>query len=553
MDYKTTFKYWLENDFFDEETRNELRLITENEKEIEERFYKNLEFGTGGLRGVIGAGTNRMNIYTVRKATQGLANYILKNAPDGKSRGVAIAYDSRRFSKEFAETAALTLCGNGIKAYVFDSLRPTPELSFAVRFLGCISGIVVTASHNPPEYNGYKVYWEDGGQVKDPQDMAIIDEVNNVSDFSAIRVTDMESARESGLYEVIGKNVDDAFMREVMSHSKGYGADADISVVYTPYNGAGNVLVRRALYEAGFKNVFVPAEQELPDPNFTTIGSPNPENPKSFDLAVKLLDEKNADICVATDPDCDRVGVVIRKNGELIYFSGNVIGVLLTNFVLSELKKRNELPKNASVTSTIVSTDMTKAVCAAFGVTYYEVLTGFKFIAERIRQFTESGIHSPIMGWEESIGYLIGTHSRDKDAVTATLLVCEMAAMYKKRGMDLQDGINELYEKYGYFKEHTINITMPGLDGLAKIKETMVKLRQTPPVSVNGVKIIEYRDYLTGNTGLPVSDVLYYVLEDESWFCVRPSGTEPKIKIYLGVKGDTMETFIKGVSGELNL
>ncbi|MCL2703943.1 MAG: phospho-sugar mutase [Defluviitaleaceae bacterium] len=561
MDYRNVYTRWLEDAYFDDETRKELREIAENEKDIEERFYKNLDFGTGGLRGVIGAGTNRMNIYTVRKATQGLANYILKHAPDGRERGVAIAYDSRRFSKEFAETAALTLCGNGIKAFVFEGLRPTPELSFTVRHLNCIAGIVVTASHNPPEYNGYKVYWEDGGQVKEPRDQEIIDEVNNVSDFSAIRVIDMESAAESGLFVSIGKEVDDAFMREVMAHSKKRKLIKemanDFGIIYTPFNGAGNVLVRRALAEVGFTRVYVPAEQELPDPDFTTIGFPNPENPKTFDLAIKLLIEKNADIAVATDPDSDRVGVVIRKNGETVYFSGNVIGVLLTEFLLSELSANGNLPDNASITSTIVSTDMTKAVCKAHNTAYYEVLTGFKYIAGKIGEFERSGKHSPIMGFEESIGYLIGTHSRDKDAVTATLLICEMAASYKKRGMDLQDGIMELYEKYGYYRETTINISMPGLDGLAKIKAVMARLRQDPVTAINGVDIIERRDYLTQevktaagttSTGLPLSDVLYYVLEDGSWFCVRPSGTEPKIKVYLGVREDTLEAADKALS-----
>jgi phosphoglucomutase len=561
MDYKNAYSKWLEDAYFDDETRVELRGIAGNEKEIEERFYKNLEFGTGGLRGVIGAGTNRMNIYTVRKATQGLADYILQNAPEGKKRGVAIAYDSRRFSKEFAETAALTLCGNGIKAYVFDGLRPTPELSFAVRHLGCTAGIVVTASHNPPEYNGYKVYWEDGGQVQSPRDQAIIDCVDAVNDFSAIRVVDMESAIEAGLYVSIGEEVDAAFMREVMSHSKKSGlvkemAD-DFAIVYTPFNGAGNVPVRKALAEAGFTRVYVPKEQELPDPNFTTIGYPNPENPNAFDLAIKLLDEKKADIAVATDPDSDRVGVVIRKNGEVIYFSGNVIGVLLTEFLLSELSAKGGLADNAAIISTIVSTNMTKAVCEAYNTAYYEVLTGFKYIGQRIKEFEESGKHTPVMGFEESIGYLIGTHSRDKDAVTAALLVCEMAAAYKKRGMDLQDGIMELYEKYGYYRETTINIAMPGLDGLAKIKDAMARLRQNPPAAVNGVVITEHRDYNTrevrtaagtSSTGLPVSDVLYYVLEDGSWFCVRPSGTEPKIKVYLGVRYNTLDEADKALS-----
>ena len=550
MDYKAIYAQWIRD--FDEDTRQELLAIGGDEKEIEERFYKDLDFGTGGLRGIIGAGTNRMNKYTVSKATQGLAVYILKSGPKAKNRGVAIAYDSRRFSKEFAQTAALVLCGNGIKTYIFESLRPTPELSFAVRRLGCIAGIVVTASHNPPEYNGYKVYWEDGAQVPPPWDQAIINEVAAVRDYSAIHPMDIESASRAGLYNIIGQEIDDAFIHEVMAQSKKRDLNKemadDFAVVYTPFNGAGNVLVRRALAEAGFTKVYIPPEQENPDPNFTTVGYPNPESPAAFDLALKLMDEKKADIVVATDPDCDRVGVCIRKNGEPLYFSGNVIGVLLTEFVLSELSNKGTLPKNAAVISTIVSTNMTKTLCAFFNTAYYEVLTGFKFIGQLINEFEESGKHQVIMGFEESIGYLIGTFARDKDAVTATMLICEMAAAYKKRGMDLDDALSELYEKYGYFKETTINMSLPGLDGVARIRDIMDRLRQNPPAVIGAVPIVEFRDYKTQQittlegirpTNLPVSDVLYYVLSDDSWFCVRPSGTEPKIKIYIGVQAKT--------------
>lgn len=543
MDYKTVYANWTNDEYFDEETRNELLSIANDDQEIKERFHKNLDFGTGGLRGIIGAGTNRMNKYTVRKATQGLANFILSSGGDSAQRGVAIAYDSRRFSKEFALSTALVLCGNGIKTYIFEDLRPTPELSFAVRHLNCVAGIVVTASHNPPEYNGYKVYWDDGGQVVPPMDAAIVDEVAAIRDYSAIKVMDHESAVAKGLLVTIGKEVDDAFMKEVMSQSLG-GGTRDFVVVYTPLNGAGNTLVRRALRLAGF-TVHVPKEQEEPDPDFTTVGYPNPESPAAFDLAMELLAEKKADIALATDPDCDRVGVCIRKNGQTIHFSGNVIGVLLVDFVLTAMAGRGRLPQNAAVISTIVSSDMTRALCSAYGAAYYEVLTGFKYIGQLMNEFEDSGRHATIMAFEESIGYQIGRFTRDKDAVTSSLLICEMASYYKSRGMDLDDAIHALYEKYGCYKETTINLAMPGIDGLAKTKGLMSGLRQNPPLVVGDVPIIERRDYKIGQTinsggifptGLPTSDVLYYVLSDASWFCVRPSGTEPKVKVYMGVQ-----------------
>ncbi|MDR1704150.1 MAG: phospho-sugar mutase [Clostridiales bacterium] len=544
-DYRAIYREWLENAYFDEQTRLELRGLPENE--IEERFYKNLDFGTGGLRGIIGAGTNRMNIYTVRKATQGLANYILKNAPPEK--GAAIAYDSRRFSKEFAEAAALVLCANGVKVYLFEGLRPTPELSFAVRRLRCAAGIVVTASHNPPEYNGYKVYWDDGGQVQSPRDLEIIAEVDAIGDYSIIKLIDREQAIETGLLKMIGKEIDDAFMECVLAQSRNPGLIKEMndkfSIVYTPFNGAGSVPVQHALKQAGFTRVHTVPEQERPDPDFTTIGYPNPESPDAWRLAVKLLKETGADIAIATDPDSDRVGAVQLKNGEPVYYSGNTLGVLLTEYVLSSMKAAGTLPSNPAVVTTVVSTNMTAAVCKAYGADCFEVLTGFKYIGGLMSKLENSGSHTVIMGFEESIGYLIGSHARDKDAVTASLLICEMAASYKSRGMDLEDAMDELFAKYGCFKEASKSFAYPGLEGIARMKEIMAGLRANPPQAINGVNIIERRDYKTGvvdkmgvktSTGLPESDVLYYVLEDESWFCVRPSGTEPKIKMYCGVR-----------------
>lgn len=573
MNYKDVYAQWLNDPYFDDATRAELAAIADDEKEIEERFYKNLEFGTGGLRGIIGAGANRMNVYTVRKATQGLAAYILRNGPDAAKRGVAIAYDSRRYSKEFAETAALVLCGNGIRAFLFESLRPTPELSFTVRRLGCIAGVVVTASHNPPEYNGYKVYWEDGGQVQYPRDQAIIDEIENLGEFSAIKLAERETAIAGGLLTVIGKELDDAFMEAVLAHRLNPGLIKDMAdnfkIVYTPLNGAGSVPVRRALREAGFKNVYIVPEQAEPDPNFTTIGYPNPEDPKAFNLAVRLLDEKEADIAVATDPDSDRVAAVIKHKGEYLYISGNIMGVLLAEYILSRKKALGSLPEGAAVISTVVSTKMTKAVCDNYGAAYHEVLTGFKYIGERIKKLEELGRETAVFSFEESIGYLIGTHARDKDAVTAAMCICEMAAAYKSRGMDLYDGINELYNKYGYYIEQTRSIAYPGVTGIADMKRIMADLRERPVTVLAGVSVTEYRDYLTQivkrtdgtetSTGLPVSDVLYYTMEDGGWFCVRPSGTEPKIKIYCGVRRQSpaeaeaaLKALAEGVAGLLN-
>lgn len=549
--YLQKYEEWLNNSLFDEGTKAELTSIRGNEKEIEDRFYKDLEFGTGGLRGVIGAGTNRMNIYTVRKATQGLANYILKNTTDGKEKGVAIAYDSRFMSPEFSLETALVLAGNGIKAYVFESLRPTPELSYAVRHLGCTAGVVVTASHNPPEYNGYKVYWEDGCQVPPPRDGHIIDEVNKVASFEEIKVADKEEAMEDGLLHYIGKEIDDAFIEQVKNQSiypdlvKEMGQD--LKIVYTPLHGTGYMPVTRVLEDVGFKNVHVVKAQAVPDSQFSTVGYPNPEDPKAFAMAIELAKETDADIIVGTDPDADRVGVLCKDpSGEYKVLSGNMTGVLLADYIISQKREKCELPVNGALIKTIVSTEMTRAIADKNGIKLMEVLTGFKFIGEKIKEFEESGDYTYVFGFEESFGYLAGTYARDKDAVVATMLACELAAFYKSKGMTLYEGLQSLYRKYGYYKEELRSITLKGIEGVAKIKAILEELRANPPKEVAGEEIIEARDYQVGKikdlrsqketeTGLPSSNVLYYVLEN-GWFCVRPSGTEPKVKFYFGVK-----------------
>ena len=556
MSYKQQYDFWLNDAYFDEATKEELRSIAADEKEIEDRFYKELEFGTGGLRGVIGAGTNRMNIYTVRKATQGLANYIIKQG--GKDRGVAIAYDSRRMSPEFADEAALCLCANGIKAYVFDALRPTPELSFALRKLGCISGIVITASHNPPEYNGYKAYWEDGAQVTAPKDKEIITEVKNVTDYHDVKSMSKEDAMAAGLYQVIGKEIDDAYMEELKKqiiHPEIIKEVADdIKIVYSPFNGTGNVPARRILSELGFKHVYVVPEQEMPDPNFTTLDYPNPEDPKAFTLALKLAKEKNADIVLATDPDADRLGIYAldSKTGEYVPFTGNMSGMLIAEYILRERTATGTMPENPALVSTIVTTNMAAAIAKDYGVKFIEVLTGFKYIGEQIKFFEQSGSNNYVFGLEESYGCLAGTHARDKDAIVAVMCLCEVAAWCKKNGITVWDQMVKLYEKYGYFKETQYAITLKGIDGAAQIAEMMNKLRSNPPKNFGDLTVKEFRDYdmdvlknletgEEGKTGLPKSNVLYFDLTNDSWCCARPSGTEPKIKFYMGVKGTSLE------------
>ncbi|MBQ8198006.1 MAG: phospho-sugar mutase [Lachnospiraceae bacterium] len=555
MSYKEMFEFWLNDDYFDQATKDELLAIRNNEEEVEDRFYKDLEFGTGGLRGVIGAGTNRMNFYTVRKATQGLANYILKQG--SQEKGVAIAYDSRRFSPEFAKEAALCLCANGIKAYLFDALRPTPELSFAVRQLGCTAGIVVTASHNPPEYNGYKVYWEDGAQVTSPKDVEIIAEVNAVTDYHTVKTMDEEKAKADGLLTIIGKEIDDAYMvelkKQIVHQDIIDEMSEELKIVYSPFNGTGLVPVKRILSELGFKNVYVVPEQEMPDPNFTTLAYPNPEDPAAFELALKLAKEVGADIVLATDPDADRLGVYAldTKSGEYVPFTGNMSGMLIAEYLLREKKATGTMPANPALVKTIVTTNMSDVITKAYDVKQIEVLTGFKYIGEQIKWFEENNTYNYVFGLEESYGCLAGTHARDKDAIVAVMCLCEVAAYCKKNGITLWDQMIKVYEEYGYFKEGLHTITMKGVSGAQAIKDIMAALRENPMKELAGLKVLKVRDYdvnvvtdmATGEkteTGLPKSNVLYFDLENDSWCCARPSGTEPKIKFYMGIKGESL-------------
>jgi len=556
MGYMEVYESWLNDPYFDEETKKELREIAGNASEIEDRFYKELEFGTGGLRGVIGAGTNRMNVYTVRKASQGLANFIL--AQGAKDKGIAIAYDSRFMSPEFADVAALCMAANGIKAYVFDSLRPTPELSFALRTLGCTAGIVITASHNPPEYNGYKVYWEDGAQVTAPKDTQIIGEVQAIKDFRDCKTMDKDAAVAAGLYQVIGAEIDDAYIAELKKqiiHPEIIAKVAeDIKIVYTPLCGTGNVPVQRVLKELGFKNVYVVPEQEKPDPKFTTLDYPNPEDPKAFTYALNLAKEKDADIVLATDPDADRLGVYAKdtKTGEYVAFTGNMSGMLIAEYLFREKAKTNTMPANPAMVTTIVTTNMTYPISEKYGLKLIEVLTGFKFIGEQIKFFEQTGSNNYVFGLEESYGCLAGTHARDKDAIVAVMCLCEVAAYCKAEGKTLWDMMLDMYETYGYFKEGQYTITLKGADGAKQITEMMNKLRQNPPKMIGDAKVLRFRDYQedrivdmeTGavtTTGLPKSNVLYFELPNNCWCCARPSGTEPKIKFYMGIVGKDLE------------
>lgn len=555
MNYKDTYNDWLQNPYFDEATKEELRAIADDEKEIEDRFYRQLEFGTGGLRGVIGAGTNRMNIYTVRQATQGLANYIISQ--NGQEKGVAIAYDSRIMSPEFATEAALCLNANGIKTYRFTSLRPTPELSFAVRKLGCIAGIVVTASHNPREYNGYKVYWEDGAQITPPHDKNILAEVAKVTSFDLVKTMEKADAVAAGLYQEIDTEIDEAYMEELKKqsiHPEVISEMAkDFTIVYTPLHGTGNIPVRRVLKELGFEKVYVVPEQEKPDGTFPTVAYPNPESPKAFELALALAKKVDADIVLATDPDADRLGVYCKdtKSGNYVSFTGNMSGMLIAEYILKERTATGTMPENPALVETIVTTDMAKVIAQAYGVHLIEVLTGFKYIGEQIRLFEENHTYNYVFGLEESYGCLAGTYARDKDACVAVMMLCEVASWYKKQGKTLWDAMLAMYEKYGYFKEGLETITLKGMDGAQQIQQMMAEAREHLPKQIGDAKVLAVRDYKTdvrydmtdgskSATGLPTSNVLYYELEDHSWCCVRPSGTEPKIKFYFGVKGTSL-------------
>ena len=552
MSYMDEYTKWCTDSYFDEDTKKELRSLEGSDEEIKDRFYRQLEFGTGGLRGVIGAGTNRMNIYTVRQATQGLANYIISQ--NGQDKGVAIAYDSRIMSKEFSDEAALCLNANGIKTYRFESLRPTPELSFAVRELGCIAGIVITASHNPREYNGYKVYWEDGAQITPPHDRNILTEVAKVTDFAQVKTMERAEAEKAGLYHTIGKEMDDRYMEELKKqsiHPEIIKAMAkDIKIVYTPLHGTGNLPVRRVLKELGFENVYVVKEQELPDGNFPTVAYPNPESPKAFELALELAQKVDADIVLATDPDADRLGVYAKdtKSGEYVSFTGNMSGMLIAEYILREKKANGTLPVNGALVETIVTTDMAKAIAKAYGVKLIEVLTGFKYIGEQIKFFEQQNSYEYVFGLEESYGCLAGTYARDKDACVAVMMLCEVAAWCKSKNMTLWDEMISLYEKYGYYKEGLETMTLKGMDGAEKIQSMMNEMRNNPPKTIGSWEVLALRDYkkdtrtkiATGavtETGLPNSNVLYYELSDNAWCCVRPSGTEPKIKFYFGVVG----------------
>ena len=542
-EYKKRYDEWMKNPYFDKEAKEELKAIQDNEKEIEDRFYKELEFGTGGLRGVIGHGTNRINIYTVRKATFGLSNYILKKyGKEGQQRGVVIAYDSRHKSKEFCIEAAKTLAACGIKAYIFDDLRSTPQLSFSVRYLNCVAGIVITASHNPPEYNGYKVYGEDGGQVCPDVANEIISEVNKINDYSKVPTTGFGD----NLIQILNKRVDEEFINAVKEQIINQDiidrVGDKIKIIYTPIHGTGNVPVRAVLEKAGFENVEVVKEQELPDSNFSTVEYPNPEEKAVFEIAIDMAKESGADIILGTDPDCDRVGVVVKNNeGEYVVLNGNQVGSLLVDYVISNNKEKISNAVNPTIVKTIVTSELGAKIAKENGVDCIDTLTGFKFIGEKINEFEQNQDRTFVMGYEESYGYLVGTHARDKDGVVSSLLICEMAAYYYDKGMTLYEGLQEVYKKYGYYKEELKSITLKGIDGMKQIQNIMNNFRTSEITSIANIKVDEIRDYKKGIDDLPKSDVLKFILEDGSWIAVRPSGTEPKIKFYFGCNGDNQE------------
>lgn len=564
MGYKEEYMHWLSSNYFDDDTKLELRSIKDDEKEIEDRFYKNLKFGTGGMRGVLGAGTNRMNIYTISKATQGLANYILEYGDRGKQKGVAIAYDNRNMSKEFAQITALCLNANGICSYVFDSLRPTPELSFAVRKLGCIAGVVITASHNPPEYNGYKVYWEDGSQIVAPHDKNIMKHVTEVESYERVKRISLEEAKKIGLYHVIASEVDEAYYQELIKQTI-HGelipkAADDIKIVYTPLHGTGNIPVKEVLKRLGFKKVYTVKEQEVPDGDFSTVLSPNPEESSSFEMALALAKKVDADVIMATDPDADRLGIFVKDNTGVwkdtvmedsttypyVRFNANMTGALMAEYVCREHQLVGDLPSNGAICNTIVSTKLTQAIAKHYGMKYIETLTGFKYIGEQIKLFEEQNTYKFVYGMEESFGCLVGDYTRDKDACGAVVLLCEMAAYYKLQGKTLCDGMEEVYQKYGYYMEDASSITLKGKDGADKIAKMMEEFRNSNMTDIAGNKILAVRDYQTGKrvllengeietVDLPKSNVVYFELERNGWVAVRPSGNEPKIKFYFGV------------------
>lgn len=554
MEYKKKYQEWCNDPKIEQQDKEELKSIQNNEQEIKDRFYKNLEFGTAGLRGIMGIGTNRMNKYTVTKATQGLANYIKKE--QAQQKGVAISYDSRNNSKQFSEQTALCLNANGIKTYIFNNLRPVPELSFAVRELRCVAGIMITASHNPPQYNGYKVYWEDGAQIVAPKDKQIIEEVNKVENYEQIKTISKEQAIKQGLYNEIGEEIDKKYIQALKKQTINLETiqeqQKNIKIVYTPLHGTGNIPVKTILREIGFQNITIVPQQEQPDGNFPTVKYPNPEAPQAFELALALAKKQDADIVLATDPDADRLGVYAKdsKTGEYIPFTGNMSAMIIAEYIISQKQEKETLPKNGTLIKSIVSTNMANAIAKQYNLELIEVLTGFKYIGEQIKNMEQTKQKQYVFGFEESYGCLVGTHARDKDAIVAVMLLCEATAYYKKQGKTLWDQMISLYEKYGYYKEETISITMEGPDGAEKIKNIMEKLRKNNPTKIGENKIIKIKDYNTGTckniqTGetntinLPKSNVLYYDLENDGWCCIRPSGTEPKIKFYIGIKAKT--------------
>ena len=539
MNYLEKYKYWVTNEFFDADTRKELEAIKDNEEEIKNRFYKDLTFGTAGLRGIIGAGTNRMNKYTVALATQGLAATILSKGEKAKNRGVAIAYDVRHFSKDFASIAARVLAANGIVVYLFDDIRPTPLLSYTIRKLGTISGIVITASHNPKDYNGYKVYWEEGSQILEDIATEILNNINKIKDFSEIKIIELEEGIEKGLVKYIGKEIDEDYIEKVISSSLRDDVDKEISVIYSPLNGTGNKFVRKVLEDRGFTNVFVVPEQENPDPDFKTVGYPNPEDVKAFEYSERYGREKDADILLATDPDCDRVGCMVKgRDGEFISINGNDIGALLVNYILSTRYELGNIPQNAAIVKSIVTGDLSKAIAEKYNVKVIETLTGFKHICGKANEFDKTKEYTFLFGYEESIGYVYDTFVRDKDGVISSMLIVEMAAYYKKQGKTLLDILEELYNEHGYYLNKLISIVLEGIEGSERIERIMESFRKEPITEINDIKLIKTIDYLKDETDTPRSNVLKYFFDDNSWYAVRPSGTEPKLKIYIYTRGD---------------
>ena len=563
MQYIDEYKKWLSSEVVDSETKAELEGIKDNDKEIKERFYKDLEFGTAGLRGVLGAGINRMNVYIVRKATQGLSAFILSQGKEAAEKGVAISYDSRNNSELFAKETACVLVANGIKVYLSDALRPVPELSFAVRHFGAFAGVMITASHNPAKYNGYKVYGSDGGQAPLELSDKVLEVIGKTDIFKDVKTISFEEAVNSGKIEFFGEEFDEVYLENVLKQQINKDAVQkvadDFKIIYTPLHGSGNIPVRKMLSKVGFKKVLLVEEQLIPDGNFPTVKSPNPENKEAFDIAIEMAKANDVDLIIGTDPDCDRVGIVVRdNNGEYIALTGNMTGALLTEYILNGRQKNNNLPKDGAIIKTIVTTYMADVICKAYGVEVMNVLTGFKFIGEKIKEFEEKKNHTYLFGFEESYGYLAGTHARDKDAVVATMLITEMAAWYKEKGMSLYEGLIALYEKYGVFREKAVSIEMEGLDGNEKIAGVMKAIRENAPMQIGGKKVLSASDLLQGieknletkaeeKINLPKANVLLFKMEDDCWCAVRPSGTEPKIKFYIGSKEKTVEEAEKTV------